>query len=167
VTLTLSTPTGGATLGTTKTALLTIVDDEPANPVPALTTLAPASATAGGPAFTLTVNGSSFVSSSVVQWNGAARTTTFVSNRQLTAAIPAGDIAANGTAQVTVRNPAPGGGTSNALTFTINRLFTLNVSKTGNGTVTSTPAGIQCGADCSEAYPNGTVVTLTVVRGRG
>src|SRR6185295_10089018 len=47
------------------------------------------------------------------------RTTTFVSSTQLTAAIPASDIANVGTASVTVVNPAPGGGTSNALTFTI------------------------------------------------
>src|SRR5258705_10902624 len=46
---------------------------------PTLTTLSPSSAVAGGPAFTLTVNGSNFVSGSVVRWNGANRTTTFVS----------------------------------------------------------------------------------------
>lgn len=39
----------------------------------------------------------------------------------------------------------------------------LTVSKAGNGDgdVTSAPAGISCGADCSEAYLDGTVVTLT------
>jgi hypothetical protein len=31
----------------------------------------------------------------------------------------------------------------------------------GNGTVTSSPAGISCGSDCSEAYVVGTAVTLT------
>ncbi len=77
------------------------------------------SATAGDAGFTLTVNGSGFVSDSVVQWNGASRTTTYVSATQLTAAIPATDIAAAGTASVTVFNPAPGGGTSNAQSFTI------------------------------------------------
>ena len=92
------------------------------NPVPTTTSLSPASATAGGSAFTLTVNGSGFVNGSVVQWNGAGRTTTFVSSTQLTAAIPAADIATAGTAQVTVFNPAPGGGTSNAQTFTINTI---------------------------------------------
>jgi hypothetical protein len=90
------------------------------NPVPALTTLVPNSATAGGAVFTLTVNGSNFVSGSEVRWNGAARTTTFVSAAQVTAAIPATDITAAGTPAVTVFNPAPGGGTSNVLTFTIN-----------------------------------------------
>jgi cysteine-rich repeat protein len=41
--------------------------------------------------------------------------------------------------------------------------FTLNLLKagTGAGTVTSNPAGINCGADCIEVYPNSTVVTLT------
>ena len=129
-------------------------------PAPSLTTLSPNSGTAGGPAFTLTVNGSNFVSGSVVQWNGSARTTTFVSATQLTAAIPASDIAAAGTAQVRVANP--GGGTSNALTFTITSPgFTLTVTRSGNGTVTSTPTGINCGSTCAAAYSAGTVVTLT------
>jgi hypothetical protein len=30
-----------------------------------------------------------------------------------------------------------------------------------SGTVTSQPAGINCGGDCTEGYPPGTVVTLT------
>lgn len=40
--------------------------------------------------------------------------------------------------------------------------FTLTVGKNGNGhgTVTSAP-GIDCGADCDQVYPAGTVVTLT------
>jgi len=55
-----------------------------------------------------------------VEWNGAARSTTFVNSGKVTAKILASDIATAGTATVTVKNPAPGGGTSNALTFTIN-----------------------------------------------
>ncbi len=96
----------------------------PGNPVPATTGLSPASATAGGAPFTLTVNGSGFITGSVVQWNGAVRTTTYVSSTQLTASITATDIATAGTASVTVFNPAPGGGTSNAQTFTINNINT-------------------------------------------
>ena len=84
---------------------------------PILNTLNPSSTIAGGPAFTLTVNGSNFVSNSAVRWNGVNRTTTFVSSSQLTAAIPATDIATVGTASITVLNPGPS--TSNALTFTI------------------------------------------------
>jgi hypothetical protein len=89
------------------------------NPVPTLTSLSPTSAVAGGLAFTLTVNGSNFLSTSVVRWNASDRATTFVSAAQLTASIPASDLAAAGTAEVTVFNPTPGGGTSNPLTFTI------------------------------------------------
>ena len=90
------------------------------NPAPTATSLSPVSATAGGVAFSLTVNGTGFVSTSVVKFNGAARTTTFVSATQLTAAITAADIATAGTATVSVTNPAPGGGTSANLSFTIN-----------------------------------------------
>ena len=91
----------------------------PQNPVPSLSSIAPTSANAGGAAFTLTVNGTSFLSTSTVNWNGSGRTTTEVSDTQLTAAITAADIAAAGTAQITVVNPSPGGGTSNSLDFTI------------------------------------------------
>ncbi len=89
------------------------------NPVPVISSLSPSSAALGGAAFTLTVNGSNFVSNSTVQWNGADRTTAFVSATQLTAAILAADILTAGTADVTVVNPTPGGGTSNTSTFTI------------------------------------------------
>src|SRR6202008_4214797 len=89
------------------------------NPAPTETAISPTSATAGGAAFTLTVNGTGFVSTSVVKFNGAAKTTTFVSATQLTAAITATDIATAGTASVTVTNPAPSG-TSNAVSFAIN-----------------------------------------------
>ncbi|MBI2524427.1 MAG: hypothetical protein HYV93_00430, partial [Candidatus Rokubacteria bacterium] len=89
------------------------------NPVPVLASLTPTSAAQGGGAFTLAVNGSNFVSTSVVRWNGADRPTTYVSATQLEAAIPASDLSTQGTAAVTVFTPAPGGGTSNALTFTI------------------------------------------------
>jgi endoglucanase len=48
---------------------------------------------------------------------------------------------------------------------------TLSVSVEGvadsSGTVTSSPAGINCGNDCSESYPNGTPVTLTVTANSG
>lgn len=90
------------------------------NPAPAATSISPASATVGGAGFTLTVNGSNFVSNSVVQWNGSPRSTSFVSSARVTASILASDITATGTAVVTVVNPAPGGGVSGGSTFTIN-----------------------------------------------
>jgi Divergent InlB B-repeat domain len=38
--------------------------------------------------------------------------------------------------------------------------WTLSITKTGSGTVTSTPAGIDCGNDCSEPYASSAIVTL-------
>ncbi|MBN1889707.1 MAG: hypothetical protein JW850_17050, partial [Thermoflexales bacterium] len=53
-------------------------------------------------------------------------------------------------------------------TFTLNT-YLLSVSKdgTGSGSVTSTPAGIACGADCSETYAYGRAVTLTATADTG
>ena len=45
--------------------------------------------------------------------------------------------------------------------------YTLQVSRSGSGTVTSTPAGINCGSDCSESYASGTSVTLTATPASG
>src|SRR5438477_6246232 len=90
------------------------------NPVPTTTSLSPSSTAAGSAQFTLTVNGTKFVSTSTVYWNGSPLVTTFVSATQLTAIVPAANVAAAGTASVTVVNAAPGGGTSNAQTFTSN-----------------------------------------------
>ena len=45
--------------------------------------------------------------------------------------------------------------------------FDLQVTKSGTGTVTSAPAGINCGIDCSETYASGTSVTLTATPGAG
>lgn len=89
------------------------------NPLPQLTSLSPATAVQGGAAFTLTVNGTGFVSGAIVRWDGQNRTTSFVSATQLTAQILASDIVGIGTATVTVVNPTPGGGISNSLAFSI------------------------------------------------
>lgn len=96
-----------------------IVGPQTSNPAPVLTSLSQTSVIAGGSAFTLTVSGNNFMSSSLVEWNGSPLATTFVDAQQITAAVPAADIAAAGTAQVTVTNPAPGGGTSTAIAFHI------------------------------------------------
>ena len=92
---------------------------ESGNPLPVLTAVSPVTAVAGGAGFTLTATGSGFGTGSTVHWNGMSRATGFVSATQLTASILDSDIAAAGTAQITVVIPAPGGGTSAALTFTV------------------------------------------------
>ena len=45
--------------------------------------------------------------------------------------------------------------------------LTVNKPGTGSGTVTSNPAGIDCGGDCTQAYDNNTVVTLTATPAAG
>ena len=101
----------------------------PANPLPAISNISPSNAPLFSPDLTVTINGSGFSLGSLVQWNGTDLPTTFVSAAQLTAVFPSALFApfstyGNGAGlppQVTVFNPPPGGGTSNALTFTITR----------------------------------------------
>lgn len=108
------------------------------NPAPIISGITPNSTTAGGAAFTLTVNGASFVKGSTMNWNGTALTTSYVSATQLTATVPANDIVNAGNASVTVTNPAPGGGTSSAAAFTVSAATpgaTLSVASLSFGNV--------------------------------
>ncbi len=90
------------------------------NPVPFVDQpLVPAAVAPGSSGPTLTVNGTGFVVGSVVEWNGVALTTTFVSSSRLTATVPDSMVAAPGTASVTVVSPCPGGGASNPALFSV------------------------------------------------
>lgn len=89
------------------------------NPVPAISGLNPTTAIAGSPGFTLVITGTNFIADSTVYWNSSALPTTFIGDTQLTAPVTEADIATPGTISITVVNPAPGGGTSNALMFPI------------------------------------------------
>ena len=89
------------------------------NLTPTITAISPNTTVAGGVAFTLTISGTNFVAASMVNFGGSAPATTFVNSTQLTAAIPAASVASAGTVAVTVTNPAPGGGTSIAMNFSI------------------------------------------------
>jgi hypothetical protein len=90
------------------------------NPVPFINQpLVPDATAPGGEPFTLTVNGTGFVSGSAVNWNGSALDTQFINASQLKATVPAADIATASTASVTVVNPAPGSGASNVAFFTV------------------------------------------------
>ena len=90
--------------------------------------MSPAFTSAGSAAFTLTVNGLGFASNSAVYWGTTALTTQYVSATQLTAQVPATNIAIAGTTTITVQTPAPGAGTSNSLQF--------EVDSAGSGAVT-------------------------------
>ncbi|HEY3128512.1 MAG TPA: IPT/TIG domain-containing protein [Acidobacteriota bacterium] len=119
--------------------------------------ISPSSTGAGGPTFTLTVTGANFTSNSVVRWNGAARTTSFVSATQLTATIPASDIATPGTASVTVAN-ADGSGVSNAVQFTITTETTLFFAQLAEGKIATGTFKTKL----LVINPNNKVVTATV-----
>ena len=131
-------PTNGFTRAATSPVVTVTA---PPNPVPTLASLSPAGAVAGAGAFTLTLNGTGFVPSSVARWNGADRPTTFVNSTQVRAAMSASDIASVGTAQLTVFSPAPGGGLSEARSFAIGQAPTISVSATSTttgGSITAT-----------------------------
>ena len=112
-----------------------------ANPTPFISDpLVPTKASPGGLGFTLIVNGSGFINGSVVNWNGAALTTTFVSGSTLMATVPPSNIAKVGTALVTVNNPAPLGGASNLAPFQVTSGGTPTFVKTDFATAAAPKA---------------------------
>lgn len=122
---------------TTATGTVTIAVNQP---VPGIGSLSPAFTSAGGAAFTLTVNGSGFTAASTINWGSTALTTQYVSGVQLTAQVPASAIASAGTNAVTVQNPAPGGGSSNAFQFEVTSAGSGSAGQPSFTTVTATVA---------------------------
>ena len=137
------------------------------NPAPVLTQLQPASVTVGASGFTLGISGSAFNAASQVYWNGTAITTTLVNSTSLQAEISASRLAAAGVYSITVENPLPGGGTSNALLFTVNKLTSsvalescANPARFGKTvTITATVSG-------ANGTPSGTVTISGTVGGK-
>lgn len=82
---------------------------------PAIDHISPTYAIVSSPDLTLTVTGSGFAGGNTVMWNSVPLTTTFLASTQLTAVIPAANMAAIGMAQVTVS----GTGSSNGVSFRI------------------------------------------------
>jgi hypothetical protein len=116
------------------------------SPVPFLSLpLVPGAVTPGSAGFTLTANGTGFVSGSTVYWNGSARATTYVNASQLTASILATDVASAGTALVTVSSPTPGGGLSNFALFEITTPVTAFGFTRTDWTVGNSPSAIAAG----------------------
>lgn len=112
-----STPQPGG--GVTASLAFTINPNPSA--VPAITGLSPTAAAAGSGGLTLTINGTNFVAKSVVLVNGNARPTAASSSDPTTlqASLTAGDVASAGTLQISVFNPPPDGGSSNAFGFDV------------------------------------------------
>jgi trimeric autotransporter adhesin len=112
--ITVSNPEPG---GPSLAATFTI--DSVQNGTPLISSLSPMSVSPKSGAFTLTVNGSNFVApvivngttqtpGSTVAWNTSPLPTTFVNGSQLTASVPASNIASPGFASVSVYNTTPG-----------------------------------------------------------
>jgi 6-phosphogluconolactonase len=111
--VTVTNPASGG--GTSKAINFTVTNGS----VPTIQVLFPSCAPPREP-LQLTVVGLNFAASSVVRWNGTdLPTTSNGSVNGLIAQISANDVPSAGTAAVTVFNPGPGGGSSNASTFTI------------------------------------------------
>ena len=145
------------------------------NPVPTVTSLSPASATAGAAPQTLTINGTGFissagtgfVSSSTVTFNSVAHPAIYVSATQLTITLTLADQATGGNYGVVVANPYPGGGSSSAVNFTVNnpvpRVTAISPASALAGaaaqTVTVTGTGF---VPTSTVTFNGAAVTPTI-----
>lgn len=134
---------GGATSNTGTIAVKQPPSSQ--NPTPMITNLSPPSAAAGASALTLTINGTGFLTSSSVTFGGTVHTASFISSIQLSIVLTSTDLAAAGTYPVVVSNPAPGGGVSAPVNFsvtspapTLQSLSLSATSVTGGTSVTGT-----------------------------
>jgi uncharacterized repeat protein (TIGR01451 family) len=98
------------------------------NVAPSLLAISPAGIVSGSSDTFITLTGSGFSSSSTVLLNGAALPTSFTSSTQLTATVPAANLANLGWAPISVSNPAPGGGSSSALPLSVFSVLTLGAN---------------------------------------
>lgn len=80
------------------------------NPAPSITSLAPSSVVVGAAAAKITINGSGFLPSTVLQINGITRAATYVSGTQMTVGLTTADFASTGTLTFVLYNMQPGGG---------------------------------------------------------
>lgn len=147
-----ATPTSTATATRTPTPTSTPTATPTATatpfPTPQILGITPVAKPEGAPGFTLKIVGSGFVSDTVTslestaRWNGADRTTLYISPTLLYADILTLDLAVAGIANVTVLNPEAG--LSNAAPFTVQSptptpTSTSTSTPTPTATATSTP----------------------------
>jgi CSLREA domain-containing protein len=114
------TGSSGASTATTNIALLVT-----SAAAPAISGIAPSEVLAGGPTFSLAVNGSNFPADAVVRINGVVRPTSVISSGQLIAAIFAADITASSHQDITIFSPSSGA-YSDAVPLTVFRYGDLN-----------------------------------------
>lgn len=116
---------------------------ERANPQPALTALAPASAPTGSGDLVVTLSGAGFVPGTTARAGGADLPTLVLADTLLEATIPAALLAGAGTLQLSIVNPAPGGGASAVLPFVV----TAPTDNPVSGALGLAPAGAVAGSD--------------------
>ncbi len=119
--------------GTSAPASLTIKQAPPS-----IGELNPGVVTAGGAAFTLTIDGQYFAPTATAKWGSTVLTTTYVSESELTAAVPAKLIASSGSAGITVTTAA---GTSAPATFTVDPAPRIITTTLPSGTAGSAYSG--------------------------
>jgi len=119
----------------------------PSNPVPSISNLSPSSTSAGSGPLTVAINGTGFLTTSSVTFNGVVHAATFAAANQTTISLSSADVNTAGTFQVVVTNPPPGGGSSPPAIFTVQPVspaatlqnLTLSpASVVGGGSVTGT-----------------------------
>lgn len=145
------------------------------NPVPTLASISPVTVFVGAPDTTVTFVGTNFNAQSVARRNGVNLATTFVSPTQLTAVVPAANLASVNFATLSVFNPAPGGGGTSGQTFgainhaapTLSSLAPSSiVVQSAPATITATGTGFDPftvirfnGVDCPTTFVSATTVT--------
>src|SRR5271157_662073 len=107
--------------GQSATATVTIV-----NPAPVVSSISPATVNAGSGSTTLTVTGTGFCAQSVVELGSTALATLYVNPAAMTAVVTAAQLANAGSLAVAVTTPAPGGGTSSAVTLSVLEVVAVN-----------------------------------------
>lgn len=89
------------------------------NPAPTIASLSTLSIPVGNPDFTLQIDGSGFVAGTSVQFDKSELAPSFVSQTHITVTVPHDLIATARIVEVSATSPAPGGGPSNAVEFTV------------------------------------------------
>ncbi len=104
---------------TSNTVTIAVQSPVPSNPVPTITSLSPSSALSGSGPLTVTISGTGFVATSTVTFCTVPHTATFVDGSHLQITLSVTDLAGTGACAVVVSNPAPGGGSSFPMAFTV------------------------------------------------
>jgi hypothetical protein len=142
-----------------------------------VTSISPAKLAVGSVAQTLTIAGTSFLSTSTVTFNGTAATATYVSATQLTLPLTTANLSAAGEFAVVVTNPAPGGGSSTATNLEVDNPAPVvtaispssvplgstppTITITGTGFVSGSTVTYNGNAETAN-YVSGTQLTITL-----